>query len=130
MRDRRDIVIQKIGEIKPQLEEEFGVQQIEFFGSVAVGEDTGASDVDLLVSFHRVPSLFEMGRLKKRIEEVLSMEVDLVTPEGCESARLPMPGAIRSQCRSACIARDPRDLLDEMIEELLQSRTTTTEGTC
>lgn len=88
MPPRREIVLERLEALKPGLVEEFGVQRLELFGSVALGEQTGPSDVDLLVEFDHVPTLFEMGRLKTRLEDELESEVDLVTPGGLRERTL------------------------------------------
>lgn len=54
------------------------------FGSVARGEDGEGSDIDLLVDALPGITLFELGGLQYRLEEVLGVRVDLVT-----SAELP-----------------------------------------
>ena len=48
------------------------------FGSVARGDDTETSDVDLLVSTSRSVGLFEQARLAQRLSEVVGTPVDLV----------------------------------------------------
>ena len=58
---------------------EHGVSAIYVFGSVARGESTEASDVDLLVDFHRTPGLIQFVRLQNRLAEILRRPVDLVT---------------------------------------------------
>lgn len=60
-----------------------GVKTIALFGSVARGEESPKSDVDLLVEFdptHRTKiRLFAFVRLRRRLEETLGTQVDLVT---------------------------------------------------
>ena len=60
-----------------------GVKSIALFGSVARGEDSAKSDVDLLVEFdpsqHKI-GLFDFIRLRYRLEDILGTHVDLVTP--------------------------------------------------
>jgi predicted nucleotidyltransferase len=51
------------------------------FGSVARGEDTEASDLDLLVDARRGISLLDLVRAKHALEDVLRVPVDLVTPD-------------------------------------------------
>jgi predicted nucleotidyltransferase len=47
------------------------------FGSVARGEDTPASDVDLVVALDGDPTLVQLNRLRKRIARKLDRTVDL-----------------------------------------------------
>jgi predicted nucleotidyltransferase len=49
------------------------------FGSVARGEATEHSDIDLLVRFSRRKSLLEMVRLEREVSAALGMKVDLLT---------------------------------------------------
>ena len=58
---------------------EHHVDALYVFGSVARGEATEKSDVDLLVDFAETPSLFEFARLRRALTELLGRQVDLVT---------------------------------------------------
>lgn len=58
---------------------QYGIKTLSLFGSVARGEETESSDVDILVSFKKSLGLFAFMELKDHLEEVLGMEVDLVT---------------------------------------------------
>ena len=50
------------------------------FGSVAHGEDTEASDLDLLVDPQEKMSLFDLGAIIAELNELLGIHVDVVTP--------------------------------------------------
>jgi hypothetical protein len=56
------------------------------FGSLARGEATPASDIDLLVEFGRPVGLFEFIRLKLYLEDLTGRGVDLVTPDAIRPA--------------------------------------------
>jgi predicted nucleotidyltransferase len=58
-----------------------GVRSLAVFGSLARGEETSASDIDVLVEFDRPVGLFEFIRLKLYLEELTGKPVDLVTPD-------------------------------------------------
>jgi predicted nucleotidyltransferase len=58
-----------------------GVRSLAVFGSLARGEETSASDIDVLVEFDRPVGLFEFIRLKLYLEELTGNPVDLVTPD-------------------------------------------------
>jgi predicted nucleotidyltransferase len=60
-----------------------GIRRIALFGSVLRGEDTPASDVDLLVEFAegRTPGLLGMAELELELGAVLGREVELRTYE-------------------------------------------------
>lgn len=73
-----DEVLIRIREAHPDLTA-FGVKSLAVFGSVARGQATNRSDVDILVDFAS-PATFNgyMG-LKLKLEEILGLPVDLVT---------------------------------------------------
>ena len=58
-----------------------GVKSLAVFGSLARGEASPTSDIDVLVEFDRPVSLFEFIRLKLYLEELTGRRVDLVTPD-------------------------------------------------
>jgi predicted nucleotidyltransferase len=51
------------------------------FGSVARGEDTEQSDVDILVDPNPRTSLFDIGGIQYGLSELLGVDVDVVTPD-------------------------------------------------
>lgn len=55
-----------------------GVRVLGVFGSVARGDDSADSDVDLLVELPAGMGLFELGRARTRLAELLGANVDLV----------------------------------------------------
>jgi predicted nucleotidyltransferase len=59
-----------------------GVQLLGVFGSVARGEETPESDVDLLVMIPQGMGLIGMGRVEKELSDLLAANVDLVPAEG------------------------------------------------
>lgn len=75
---KRDEVIRRLAEHRTELDR-FGVKSLALFGSVARGESTPESDIDILVDFSRTGGLFEFVRLKNYLEELLEHPVDLVT---------------------------------------------------
>ena len=56
-----------------------GVKSLAVFGSVARGEATPSSDIDVLVEFDRPVGLFEFIRLKHFLEKLTGGSVDLAT---------------------------------------------------
>ncbi|MEO0561115.1 MAG: nucleotidyltransferase family protein [Chloroflexota bacterium] len=52
---------------------------VRVFGSVARGEATSASDVDIIVSFHEGASLFDLSGLRLDLEALLGCKVDLLS---------------------------------------------------
>jgi uncharacterized protein len=51
------------------------------FGSVARGEDTPDSDVDLLVEVPSGTGLFALLSLEEGLQRILHVDVDLATPD-------------------------------------------------
>jgi predicted nucleotidyltransferase len=77
---RRDQILSVLREHQPELESH-GVSSLALFGSVARDEAGSESDVDILVEFDRPVGLFEFVRLQMRLEVLLGLPVDLVTPD-------------------------------------------------
>jgi uncharacterized protein len=55
----------------------YNPQRIGIFGSVARNEETSESDIDILIRFGKVPSLFEFVRMENDLSEILDRKVDL-----------------------------------------------------
>ena len=62
-----------------------GVQRLGIFGSYVRGEQTDASDVDLLVEFSQPVGLFQFIGLQQRLESLLGCKVDLGTLRSLKS---------------------------------------------
>lgn len=65
-----------------RLAAECGAANVRVFGSVARGETDAQSDVDLLVDLEPGRSLFDLARLQRRLEQLLSVRVDVVSARG------------------------------------------------
>ncbi len=70
----------------PELRERFGVRGLWLFGSYLREEQRKRSDLDVLVEFDRVPSLFEFIRLERYLSELLKIKVDLVMKSALKPA--------------------------------------------
>ena len=66
--------------------EKHGASNVRVFGSVARGEDTPESDIDILVDLSPRSSLVTLGRLEREISDVLGVAVDVVPAEGLRPA--------------------------------------------
>lgn len=64
---------------KELLEKEYHVERLGLFGSVARGEETTASDVDVLVDFSKPIGFFKFIELEEFLSNQLGRKVDLVT---------------------------------------------------
>lgn len=56
-----------------------GARNVRLFGSVARGEATQASDLDLLIEMEPGRSLLDIIAIKQDLEELLGCKVDVVT---------------------------------------------------
>jgi predicted nucleotidyltransferase len=65
------------------LRERYGVRDLAIFGSYARGEQSGMSDVDLLVRVER-PIGLKFFELWDYLEEILGLKVDLLTSEALQ----------------------------------------------
>lgn len=67
--------------LKPTLKQRFKVETIDIFGSYARKEQTEKSDLDILVTYSEVVSLFTVYDLKQYLKRKLRMKVDIVSKE-------------------------------------------------
>ena len=56
-----------------------GVTKAAIFGSFATGEHKRKSDIDLLVTFKRYPSLLDISSLKIKLEKKIGKKFDVIT---------------------------------------------------
>lgn len=70
--------IQTIQQKTTPILKQYRVKKAAVFGSVARGEQTTISDVDILVDMPEHSRLFDFFALQTDLEEVLSYKVDLV----------------------------------------------------
>ena len=75
---QREIVLSLIRENRDKIKS-FGVESLAVFGSVARGEASPESDVDILVTFYGPATFDQYMELKFFLEELLGRPVDLVT---------------------------------------------------
>jgi len=59
-----------------------GLVNVRVFGSVARGEDTPQSDIDLLVDLENGRTLLDLGGALVKLQELLGRRVDIVTERG------------------------------------------------
>jgi predicted nucleotidyltransferase len=72
-----DEYIRLLHDYKQKKASEYGIERIGIFGSVARGEQTESSDVDILYESDTI-TLFRMGGLLDDLENLLGTHVDLV----------------------------------------------------
>lgn len=71
----------KLRAIKPELAEKFHISSIGYFGSYARGQQSDASDLDVVVEFSQ-PVGWAFFTLENFLEQSLGITVDLVTKNG------------------------------------------------
>jgi uncharacterized protein len=91
-----DDVRRELINLDRQLREELGVRALYVFGSVARGEASIRSDLDLLVEFDGPATFARFMDLKFLLEDKLGIRVDLVTRAGLKA---PLKPRIESEMR-------------------------------
>src|SRR5436309_3130639 len=76
---KRDDALKILADHRDELRQQFGVESLALFGSVARDEATETSDVDLLVAFARPVGLFGLYALQNYLVQLLGCAVDLGT---------------------------------------------------
>ncbi|WP_267926534.1 nucleotidyltransferase family protein [Desulfolithobacter dissulfuricans] len=61
---------------------QYGIVDIRVFGSVARGNESPQSDIDLLVKLEAGCSLLDLGGALVKLEKLLGRKVDIVTEKG------------------------------------------------
>ena len=75
----RDVALRELSRLLPAVRERFGVRELALFGSVARGEATATSDLDVLVDFDGPATFDRFMGLKIFLEDTFGRKVDLVT---------------------------------------------------
>ena len=81
MKSTRQDILSSLKNLKREVAEEYSVKTIGVFGSVARNEQTGTSDIDLLVEFSKPVGFVTFMRLEHFLTERLGKQVDLVTSD-------------------------------------------------
>lgn len=81
-------VVESLRREMPELASRYGVERLALFGSFVRGEQGSASDVDVVVELKR-PLGLEFVDLAERLERAVGRKVDLLTPAGLRSIRVP-----------------------------------------
>jgi len=74
IRQQRDAIL--------ALAQRYGAHDVRIFGSVARGDATAASDLDLIVRFDPGRSLFDHGGLLMDLQDLLGVKVDVIDEGG------------------------------------------------
>ena len=70
--------LEKLRQNYPHLHSTFGIVQMNIFGSVARHQNKPSSDIDILISFAKTPSIFFLEDVRKNLREILQTRVDIV----------------------------------------------------
>lgn len=75
-----DEIIEKLKELKPEIEKRYQISEIGIFGSYIRNEQTENSDLDILVSINENSKLSLLGfcKIENWLSEILGIKVDLV----------------------------------------------------
>lgn len=73
-----DEIVEQLKRMVPLLRQKYHVRTLEVFGSYVRGEEQENSDLDLLVTFDEVPTLFQYVALENDLSDALNVKVDLV----------------------------------------------------
>ena len=79
-------ILTRLKAMLPQLREMYHVRTLEVFGSYVRGEEGMESDLDLLVTFEEVPTLFQFVALENFLSDDLGVKVDLVMKDSLKPA--------------------------------------------
>ena len=83
----RTEILETLRRHRPELEC-FSVKTIALFGSYAKDAQTDSSDVDFVVEFS-APTYDNFASLEQFLEQLFGRRVDILTPAGVESIRVP-----------------------------------------
>lgn len=70
---------------KQSLCDRYQLTTLGIFGSYARGEQTEASDVDILVDYEIAPTFVELVELRDYLSEIFDLKVDVVTKNGLKN---------------------------------------------
>ena len=71
-------ILEHLRQHQPDLVEAYGVRSLGVFGSYVQGDAKPDSDLDILVAYHKPPTLFEFVGLQRQLSQILNIRVDLV----------------------------------------------------
>lgn len=77
---KKDIhyILKILREVTPFIKDNFNVDSIEVFGSFIKNKQSKNSDVDILVTFVKTPSLLKFIELENYLSDEIGIKVDLV----------------------------------------------------
>ena len=76
-----DNLLAKLRGLLPTIAGRYHVASLALFGSYVRGDQNRGSDLDVLVTFSRIPGLLKFVELENTLSDELGVKVDLVMPE-------------------------------------------------
>jgi predicted nucleotidyltransferase len=70
----------------PVLAQRYGVESMAIFGSYVRSQQRADSDLDILVTFHRAPTLLRFIELENHLSDLLGVKVDLAMRDSLKPA--------------------------------------------
>lgn len=71
-------ILNNLRKLQPLIKEKYHISSTEIFGSYVKNNQTSRSDLDILVSFSKVPTLIKFLELENFLSDKLNVKVDLV----------------------------------------------------
>ncbi len=78
MKKELDEILLLLRELLPYISQRYNVTSIEVFGSYVRNQQNINSDLDVLISFSKTPTLLKFIELKNYLSDKLQLNVDLV----------------------------------------------------
>jgi predicted nucleotidyltransferase len=77
-----DSIQQRLRQRQDLFRQQYRITEMGVFGSYARGEQTTASDVDVLVDYEQAPTLAQLVELRDYLSDLMGKKVDVVTKRG------------------------------------------------
>jgi len=74
----KESIIDMLKNQKAFLYDKFSIKNLNLFGSVARGDNSNDSDIDILVEFYKTPDLLTFIEIEEYLSKTLNQKVDLV----------------------------------------------------
>ena len=71
-------ILSEVRHLLPYITQKYNVISVEVFGSYVRNQQDIGSDLDILISFSKIPSLLKFLELKNYLSDQLKVNVDLV----------------------------------------------------
>ena len=71
-------ILSRLRELLPYIIQKYQVNSIEVFGSYVRNQQNSNSDLDLLITYSKIPGLIKFLELKNYLSDKLEINVDLV----------------------------------------------------